>query len=127
MKCIRPGYINNFQCDGKTCGSRCCKGWRVVVDNDTYKKYKSISDEAERQEIISKIEKSDDEKFIVKMKDNLDCSFLDEDYLCKIQKRHGESYLTAICHSYPRVNYRLNDIVEQSLTLTGPKRSARSS
>ena len=120
MKCIRPTYINNFQCDGKTCGSRCCKGWRVVVEDETYKKFCAIEDENERQEILSEFDQSDDKKIFVKLKDNLDCPFLDEDYLCKIQKRHGEEYLTAICHSYPRVIYKLDNILEESMTLTCP-------
>ena len=120
MKCIRPVYINNFQCDGKSCGSRCCKGWRVVVDDDTYTKYDKLINESDRQEIMLQLERMSDEKYLVKMKDNLECPFLDEDYLCKIQKKHGENYLTAICHSYPRVNYRLDYVLEQSLTLTCP-------
>ena len=49
MNCIRPSYINDFQCDGKVCNSRCCKGWRVVVDDKTYQKYFSIKDEHARE------------------------------------------------------------------------------
>ena len=120
MKCIRPKYFSKFQCDGKICESRCCKGWRVVVDSDTFKKYDSIADLSERQEILSKLERIDDNNFIVKMRENWACPFLDNDYLCKIQKRHGENYLTNICHSYPRVNYKIGEVLEQSLTLTCP-------
>ena len=120
MKCIRPTYINDFRCDGKICGSRCCKGWRVIVDDRTYKKYSQITDEGDRQEILSHLEKIDDNRFLVKMKDDLNCPFLDDDLLCKIQKRHGEDHLTDICHSYPRVSYRLGEVIEQSLTLTCP-------
>ena len=120
MNCIRPSYINDFQCDGKVCNSRCCKGWRVVVDDKTYQKYFSIKDETAREEILSHLEKLDENNYFVKMKDNFNCPFLDNDCLCKIQKRHGEKYLTDICHSYPRVSYRLGEAIEQSLTLTCP-------
>ena len=120
MECIRPKYFGKFQCDGRVCDSRCCKGWRVLVDSGTYSKYASITAEFERQEILSQLERLDDKNFFVKMRDNLDCPFLDEDYLCKIQKRHGENYLTAICHSYPRISYNLGGFLEQSLTLTCP-------
>ena len=120
MKCFRPTYINEFKCNGKICESRCCKGWRVVVDNNTYMKYSKINDEKDRLDILSLLEKLDDKNYSVKMKDDLTCPFLDNDFLCKIQKNHGEDYLTAICHSYPRVNYRLGEVIEQSLTLTCP-------
>ena len=114
MKCIRPTYINDFKCDGKKCGSRCCKGWQVTVDNETYQKYCEID------EIMSQLEPADNDLHFVKMQDDFKCPFLDGDSLCKIQKQYGEEYLTKICHSYPRVNYRLGDVLEQSLTLTCP-------
>ena len=120
MKCIRPNYINDFQCNGKSCQSRCCKGWRIVVDDETYQKYCHIEDDIQRQEILSKLELLDSDKFFIKMNENLNCPFLTEDSLCILQKKYGEEFLTAICHSYPRVTYRIGDILEQSLTLTCP-------
>ena len=119
MKCIRPTYLKDFQCDGKKCGSRCCKGWHIIIDDESYQKYSNSKDMFIQQKIFPQIEKLDDKPFF-KMKDNLDCPFLDEDYLCQIQKRYGENFLTAICQSYPRITYQLNDILEQSLTLTCP-------
>ena len=120
MISIRPKYFNQFKCDGKSCKSRCCKGWKVAVDGATYSKYCSIEEQAIRQAILSEIERTDDQRRFVKMKSNRSCAFLNDDYLCKIQKRCGEEYLTAICHSYPRVSYKLGEVVEQSLTLTCP-------
>ncbi len=122
MKSIRPKYFSKFQCDGKVCGSRCCKGWHVVADSETYQKYCSIENESQRQEILSQLVKSDfdNKKLFVKMKDDFSCPFLDKDSLCKIQKRYGEGYLTDICSSYPRVNYKIGEVLEQSLTLTCP-------
>ena len=49
------------------------------------------------------------------------CSFLTEDGLCSIQKKHGEDFLTSICQSFPRVTYKLDEnFFEQSMTLTCP-------
>lgn len=120
MQCIRPIYFNEFQCDGKICGSRCCTGWRVTIDGNTYAKYQSIADERERKEILSQLERLDEKNYFVKMNEQMRCPFVGEDYLCKIQKKYGEGYLSMICHSYPRISYRLGDILEQSLTLTCP-------
>ena len=120
MISIRPKYFSQFKCDGKSCSSRCCKGWRIIFDEGTYLKYRDIEDESARKEILSNIERLSDNRYVVKMKEDLSCPFLDKDYLCKIQKRYGEDNLTIICHSYPRVNYKFGDILEQSLTLTCP-------
>ena len=35
MKIFRPTYVRDFKCDGKACGSRCCRDWRVVLDEET--------------------------------------------------------------------------------------------
>lgn len=120
MISIRPKYLSQFKCDGRSCKSRCCKGWKVAVDGAAYSKYCSIANRDIRQVILSEIERTDDQKRFIKMKSDQRCAFLDDDYLCKIQKHCGEEYLTAICHSYPRVSYKLGDVLEQSLTLTCP-------
>ena len=117
MKCLRPTYLREFQCDGQKCSSRCCRNWRVVIDDDTHKKFLELDD----QSILSKLDFIADENiFTVKLKDNGDCPFLDGDLLCSIQKSYGEEFLSAICQAYPRVTYQLNDTLEQSLTLTCP-------
>ena len=105
MKCIVPNYIKNFLCDGTLCESRCCHDWQVIVDNETHKKYLSLNDE----NILKHLTKSKDGNSIVfNMKENGCCPFLGKDFLCKIQKRLGENFLSDICQSYPRVTYKLD-------------------
>lgn len=125
MKCIQPSYLDKFVCDGRACGARCCRDWRIVVDDDTYEKYSAL-DISDREEILSHTDWIEDERemaevLTLKLRDDGVCSFLDEDYLCQLQKQHGEDYLTAICQSFPRVTYKLaEDFFEQSMTLTCP-------
>ena len=125
IRCIQPNYIKDFQCDGKICGCRCCRDWRIVLDDDAHKKFYEL-DETERLEIFKNVEWMRDptegvDVMTLKMRSDGICSFLDADGLCSIQKKHGEGFLTAICQSFPRVTYKLaDDIFEQSMTLTCP-------
>ena len=125
MKCIQPNYIKNFQCDGKKCGARCCRDWRIVVDEDAYEKFSELENSA-REEIFNHTEWVGDEIegvdiLVLKLRENGVCSLLGEDCLCSLQKKHGEEFLTAICQSYPRVTYKLDEeFFEQSMTLTCP-------
>ena len=126
MKCIQPNYIENFQCDGKICGARCCRDWRIIVDEDTCDKYFALENSA-REEIFEHTEWVEDETenvdiMVLKLRENGICSFLDEkDCLCSLQKKYGENFLTAICQSFPRVTYKLDEnFFEQSMTLTCP-------
>ena len=119
-KCILPDYIKKFKCNGKLCGARCCRDWRIVVDEKTYEKFFPL------EEITKNIEWSRDpthevDVMTIKLRDDGICSFLDDDCLCRIQKKHGEDFLTAICQSFPRVTYKLDDeTFQQSMTLTCP-------
>ncbi len=126
MKCIEPNYIKNFQCEGKICGARCCRDWRILVDEDTYDKYLEL-EKAAQEEIFQHTEWVEDETenvdiMILKLRKDGVCSWLDEkDCLCSLQKKYGENFLTAICQSFPRVTYKLDeDFFEQSMTLTCP-------
>lgn len=125
MKCIQPNYLKNFQCDGKKCGARCCRDWRIVVDEDAYDKFSELENSG-REKIFQHTEWVEDERegvdiLVLKLREDGVCSLLGEDCLCKLQKKHGEDYLTAICQSFPRVTYKLDEeIFQQSMTLTCP-------
>ncbi len=122
MKCIQPEYVKNFKCDGKFCACRCCRDWRIIVDEDTYKKFLKLDD----ADILKNLEwkrdpTADIDVMTIKLNDNGLCSFLTAEGLCSIQKNHGEEFLTAICQSFPRVTYKLDkNFFEQSMTLTCP-------
>ena len=31
--------LKNFQCTGAACPSNCCRGWKIPIDDDAYKRY----------------------------------------------------------------------------------------
>lgn len=117
MKIFRPTYVGEFKCDGKACDSRCCRDWRILVDEETQKKYLRLPD-ADRQNFFKHFDESAQ---AFKMQPSGACPFLDENFLCKLQLKHGEDYLPSICQSFPRVTYKLDEeIFLQSMTLTCP-------
>lgn len=115
MKIYCPTYVKDFKCDGKACGSRCCRDWRILLDEETRQKYLTLPD---HEEIFSHVDESAQ---VFKMQPSGACPFLDENYLCKLQLKYGEEFLTAVCQSFPRVTYKLSEeIFLQSMTLTCP-------
>ena len=118
---IRPEYVEKFRCDGTMCGSCCCRDWKVAVDPETYGRYCALQPESLRDEICGWISGQDDKgNHHVRLREDGRCPFLGEDGLCRLQKEYGEDYLSDICYSYPRVSYRVGDIVEQSLAMSCP-------
>jgi len=114
-----PSYLWDFRCDGAACGSHCCRDWRIPVDMAAWERMARLPSK-ERKTIFAKLTEKEETGWETRHNEDGACAFLDEDGLCSLQKRHGESYLPDICESYPRVSYRFGDYVERSLAMTCP-------
>ena len=124
--CIRPTYLRDFRCDGPSCQSRCCGNWRITIDPDALQRYSHMEPKEEGQAILSHIiYRKETQSFGISMRADYRCPFLDDDYLCKLQKRYGEEYLADICVAYPRVTYHVDELLEQSLAITCPVAAKR--
>ena len=116
---IRPTYVREFVCDGKFCGSRCCRDWRIALDEETRENFLRLPDD-EREKFFQHVTSDESAQFF-QMKPSGACPFLGENFLCSLQLEHGEDFLPAICQSFPRVTYKLSDeIFLQAMTLTCP-------
>lgn len=117
---LQPKYVSNFTCDGKKCTANCCtRHWRIVIDDESYKKYLQL--ESSAREITKHIEKnSEGDGYLIVQNENNCCPFMTADCLCKIQLEHGEQYLSQTCFGYPRQLVNFADVIERTLTPTCP-------
>lgn len=117
---LQPKYVSEFKCDGQKCTANCCtRHWRIMIDDETYKKYLQI--ESSEHEITKHIEKNlEGEGYLIVQNENIRCPFMTEDCLCKIQLEQGEQYLSQTCLSYPRQLVNFADVIERTLTPTCP-------
>lgn len=106
----RPNYMEKFRCIGGACEDSCCSGWRVVFDKRTTQTYLNAKD-AEIREIASKsikkikTDRSSQNYSRIEMNaQNGACPFLQTDKLCMVQSRLGESALSKVCTTYPRIS-----------------------
>ena len=119
-KYLQPTYVGKFFCDGKKCPANCCcRDWKILIDDETYKKYLSL--ESSAHEITRHIEKNpEDDGYLIKQNEKSCCPLMNENSLCKIQLEHGEKYLSQTCLSYPRQLVNFGEVIEKSLTPTCP-------
>ncbi|WP_128103746.1 flagellin lysine-N-methylase [Paenibacillus sp. DCT19] len=121
-----PEYMQEFACIGSACEDSCCIGWRVDIDQQTYKKY-AKSRNIEFKPLFDKnISRHRSEPSVHRYaKINMDeqgrCGFLSEENLCKIQLGLGEDYLSNVCSSYPRSINSIDGVLEKSTTLSCPE------
>lgn len=121
-----PQYMRNFACIGSHCEDSCCIGWRVNVDEQTYKKYKNSNNTELKplfEKNISRQRSNSSQASYAKinMGEGGRCSFLSEENLCKVQLNLGEEFLSNTCSIYPRAINRVNDVVEKSATMSCPE------
>lgn len=126
IKLLVPQYMNKFSCIGPACEDNCCIGWKVIIDNKTYKKYKTSSDEELKEIFEKKVTRnranaSDGSYAKIKMETNGFCPFLNEEKLCRVQKNLGAAYLSETCAFYPRIVNKVNGVFEISATMSCPE------
>ncbi len=125
-KMLIPQYMNRFQCIGSACEDSCCIGWRVTIDEETYKKYRKVSAAELRMDLDKKVTRnrsnpSAENYAKIKMENNAKCPFLTEASLCRLQLELGEDHLSVTCSTYPRIFNTVNGILEKSSTVSCPE------
>lgn len=126
MNTLIPQYLKNFQCIGSKCEDTCCSGWKVIVDEKTYRKYRKSNHPILKTDFQKKITRQRSDKSSknfakIKMKENGDCSFLTNEKLCGIQLNLGEEYLSNTCSIYPRIVNKIDESIEKSASMSCPE------
>ena len=121
-ECVQPEYMKKFQCDGQACNAHCCRyGWQIDIDKKTYNLYSNLKPESAAREITQHITKNEGNAYYsIKLNENGTCPFLTENNLCKLQREHGEEFLSKTCALYPRYMRAVGNVYECSLNLSCP-------
>ena len=113
---FQPEYVGKFKCDGSKCNARCCKGWDIIIDEKTFQRYWRLEGD-----FTAHIKPFDGKaEYCIELDERGFCPFLDENNLCRIQKAHGENFLSLVCKTYPRILIDFGKFLELSLTLSCP-------
>nr|WP_208759697.1 flagellin lysine-N-methylase [Yersinia mollaretii] len=121
---VQPIYVENFSCIGASCRDHCCKRWTITLDKNTYRKYaKSHNPDIKRIAVtnISVTRTSTANWAEIKLTEQGNCPYLDEDQLCGIYKRLGKDALSDTCTVYPRTEHIYKHEKRQSLNISCPE------
>lgn len=119
---LHPKYVEDFQCDGSKCNSKCCRNnWRIDIDVNTYKKYQRIKNPVMRKKILSSIQPSTSQTgFEIKFNKDGVCPLLCDDNLCYIHRYLGEEALSITGRVYPRMVRHIGRYQFRMLSMTCP-------
>jgi len=130
---IKPDYYDDFHCVGGDCSFTCCQEWKIAVDKDTKKKWRSITapkdlkkagrlpDGLSEHSCLNQFIVKKDESDVIGLLPNMKCPFLDDDHLCRLVIDHGEQVLSDTCHTFPRDTHTYTDRVERTLVSCCPE------
>lgn len=121
-----PQYLRQFSCIGSECEDSCCVGWKVEIDEQTYKSYNNVRHTELTPLLKKKVTRNRSNPTNrtyakIKMEPNGACPFLSQEKLCNIQQKLGESYLSSTCSTYPRISNEVNGVLERSATVSCPE------
>lgn len=119
MKNIYPSYFEKFRCIADKCPDSCCRGWDVVVDDETNEFYKTVGGEfGEKLKRLTEIDGVGDRIFVSQ---NERCPFWNNDELCDIYINLGEEHLCKTCREFPRITQDYTAFSEHLLSFACPE------
>lgn len=113
-----PSYYKKFKCIAGECSDTCCDGWKIILDEESVKKYQNhngILKERFEKSIISYNNQN------IFLSDDGRCPFLNSKNTCDIYICIGKDALSRTCSVYPRKINTKGNIMEAFLNLSCPE------
>lgn len=114
MRIRVPHYYKDFKCIGAECIDTCCAGWEVVIDDNSYQYYKSVTGDF-GQRLKDNMMSTNENSFVLQ---SGNCPFLNEIKLCDIYTELGQDKLCETCKLYPRFIEEYGDLREIGISLS---------
>ncbi len=116
---IYPSYYKKFRCIADKCPDSCCKGWDVVVDDETDTFYSTV--QGEFGDKIRNLTTNDSDGDRIFISQNGRCPFWNKDMLCDIYINIGEEHLCSTCRNFPRITQDYTAFSEHILSFACPE------
>ncbi len=111
-----PKYFTQFGCTAGSCQDSCCRsGWEIVVDDESYERYKACD-----KDIDKNITAGSDGERVFKLGPDGSCPYLRDDGLCRLFILTGGK-LSEICREYPRFIEEYDGFTETGISASCPE------
>lgn len=124
-------YVRGFRCLGADCEDVCCRGWDLGMDRQRHDLLaQRVGDDPEMaarfERAVEPVGDDEGRRFArIRVEADGRCMFLEEEGLCAIQSRYGQSFLPWNCVAYPRVVSRCHHFDEIAGALSCPEMARR--
>lgn len=118
MELLKPDYYDEFTCIADKCTISCCREWKINIDDETYRNWKTIQPPSEvpgHRSCLQAYTMKKDGSRIMKMTEEHDCPFLAKNRLCYLVSAYGDSMLSETCQIFPREIHEFQDHKEATM------------
>ena len=106
---IRPSYYEQFSCIAGACTFTCCQEWKINVDPETLKRWKTLTPR------LSDFVIRKDGTQVIRLNKDHRCPFLSDEKLCRLVTAYGDSVLSETCQIFPREVHAFSRHEEETL------------
>ena len=117
MIILKPDYYEEFSCIAGDCPDTCCRGWQIVIDEESISRYRTVVEHY--REVLDK--NIDWKEEVFNLDEQKRCAFLTKENLCDMYKNLGKDSLCKTCRTYPRHIEEFENIREINLSLSCPE------
>jgi lysine-N-methylase len=126
---VQPRYLGRFACIGGACEYTCCGGWAIQVDKAHYQSTRDalLRTPGGRSQFDASVSRqpsgvaTDANYARIALRPNGDCTFLDADRMCSLQRAHGAQILCNTCAIYPRSHAQFGATLEVGASPSCPE------
>ena len=99
---MKPDYYDTFICIADKCSLTCCQEWKIEVDDETYRKWNSLSLTKQNENYLDQYVTQKEGTRVIALNEQKQCPFLNEKKLCNLVLSLGEDVLSKTCATFPR-------------------------
>ena len=118
MERIRPNYYEQFTCIADKCPITCCQEWKIAVDEETSRKWKTMEPpetlRRHRTHLSDYTIRKEGER-VIRLEEDHRCPFLADNKLCCLVSAYGDAVLSETCTVFPREVHVFANYEEETL------------
>lgn len=120
MKVFALSIYDKFNCTGALCPCTCCRGWKIMLDEESLVRYHSVSGKI-GSEMRDSILYDESGNAFIKLNEDGFCPLLNEEKLCRIYIEAGEDKMCNTCQNYPRGVNIYGDLYMKYICISCPE------
>jgi lysine-N-methylase len=124
LPALAPRYMSRFRCITERCEATCCAGLLVPISEAEWARVQRLvarDTGVAPQAASHRDAATGTESLFMPERGDGHCTFLADDKLCSLHRRHGDAVLPDICVTFPRVTVRWDAHLEMAGTLSCPE------